>query len=94
MPNLDQQTYYDLIQEAMTLRDHLKEWREQFRYTLPESLAVSDAHFATIDVVSGLVQARSQNAMNHQQKIDEALARVANGTSTVHDASLLRSAVK
>ena len=94
MPNLDQKTYDDLIEEARTLRDHIGEWREQFAYTTPEAKAVSNAHFATIDVVGGLVQAGSQNALKQQQKIDEALARVANSTSTVHDASLLRSAVK
>ena len=94
MTNLDQQTYDDLIQQAQTLRDHLAEWRDQFSETTKESNAVSDAHFAMIDVMCGLVQAKDQHALKLERQIDEALVRVANGTSTVHDASLLRSALK
>ena len=94
MTNLDQQTYDDLIQEALTLRIHIAEWREQFGGQTPETHAVSDAHFAAIDVVRRLIHAKNNNQNRHEHQIDEALTRVANGTSTVHDASLLRSAIK
>ena len=93
MPNLDQKTYDDLIQEALTLRDHLDEWRDQFSEIEPEATTVSTARGATVDVIQALVTAKSENRYKHERKIGYALKRVAEGTSTQQDAILLRDAL-
>ena len=93
MPNLDQKTYDDLIQEALTLRDHLDEWREQFTELGLEAKDVSKARGANVDMIQALVAAKGNNRLKREAQIRHALDRVAEGTSTQQDAILLRDAL-
>ena len=86
-------TYDDLIQEALTLRDHLDEWRDQFTELTPEAYDVTNARGANVDMIQALVSAKGNNRVRRNLQIQYALQRVAQGTSTVHDANLLRDAL-